>query len=494
MNSAYEQILVSTVNWTLFTFSQVFFNSVIPDHDADAFQPPCGGGGATLGDRIIDALLGGFRRWDALYFLHVAERGYTFENCLAFLPLFPLTAASLARAALAAAPASFLALSSLVLVSSTALNVVYFVVSAVFLSHLGRLATGSTEVACVATMLYCFNPASVFFSAAYSESMFAAATFCGLILCEKDQLFAASVVFGLGAGTRANGVVSAGFVVYFRLRRTLASLPRRRGVVETSLRVTAATTSAAAYACICVAPFLAYQYYAYGVFCARPAPPPPPDLLEFGRANGYVVAGDGRRPLWCDAPLPLSYSHVQREYWDVGFLRYYRAKQIPNFVLAAPALYLCGRAVASYVRRRWEHASCLGFRQAAPRRRDAGFYADGCFVYVAHCATLLFTCAAFAHVQVSTRLLCSSSPVIYWYCAQLLCDTSSSSSSSSSSAAGRRWRWDEGLSGKENATGFVLGLLERWRTLDAGKRFVVLYFISYFVVGIAMHCNFLPWT
>ncbi|CAE1283622.1 PIGV [Acanthosepion pharaonis] len=71
---------------------QVVSNALIPDHDAEVFNPfieedaP-----VNFADTLVDILFAGLRRWDAVYFLHIAEHGYTYENCLAFFPLFPLT-------------------------------------------------------------------------------------------------------------------------------------------------------------------------------------------------------------------------------------------------------------------------------------------------------------------------------------------------------------------------------------------------------------------
>ena len=54
------------------------------------------------------------------------------------------------------------------------------------------------------------------------------------------------------------------------------------------------------------------------------------------------------RPNWCkfvdDAKNGRGrfsfYAFVQRRHWNVGFLRYYELKQVPNFLLAGPILFL----------------------------------------------------------------------------------------------------------------------------------------------------------
>ncbi len=55
-------------------------------------------------------------------------------------------------------------------------------------------------------------------------------------------------------------------------------------------------------------PLAAFQYYGYRQFCTA----------------GVL----SEAPAWCGDPLPYLYGHVQRQYWDVGFLRYFRLQQV----------------------------------------------------------------------------------------------------------------------------------------------------------------------
>ena len=43
---------------------------------------------------------------------------------------------------------------------------------------------------------------------------------------------------------------------------------------------------------------------------------------------------------WCHGRMPMPYGYIQDKYWNVGFLRYFELRQIPNFIIAAPVIYL----------------------------------------------------------------------------------------------------------------------------------------------------------
>ena len=103
-------------------------------------------------------------------------------------------------------------------------------------------------------------------------------------------------------------------------------------------------------------------------------------------------------------------------------------------------------------------------------------------------------CASPTSVQVSTRFIAASSPVVYWLLAEWMAPLLSEGRSDND---GRK----DHTSGK-NITLYTLfntairmpskGTWESYRLLLC--RTVLLYFISYNVVGFTLHCNFYPWT
>lgn len=199
---------------------QLIASAVFAEHDADAFRI-IGFKPKTRADRIAHCLLGGLSRWDAQHFLHVANDGYQLESELAFFPLFPLL---IRLGASASAPllSSVLALSPLyqLLVVATLLNLALFVACAVVLWHLAQAIAheqfGATRrrdcnrIAKGAVLLFCVNPASIFFTAAYSESLFALLSFGGLYLgAYRRRLFAGAFLFLLSGLCRSNGVLNS---------------------------------------------------------------------------------------------------------------------------------------------------------------------------------------------------------------------------------------------------------------------------------------------
>ena len=69
-----------------------------------------------------------------------------------------------------------------------------------------------------AAVLFCYNPASIFMSAAYSEASFALWTFAMMYYLEQREYTKTTIALGLAVGTRSNGLVLVGYPAYIALR------------------------------------------------------------------------------------------------------------------------------------------------------------------------------------------------------------------------------------------------------------------------------------
>ncbi|XP_037068852.1 GPI mannosyltransferase 2-like [Pollicipes pollicipes] len=441
-----------------FVVLQCACNHLLPDHESDAFVAPV----APVGERkpldgTITTLFGGLHRWDAQYFLHVAQHGYTHENTLAFLPGLPLLAsggaAPLVASGLLSPPAALLA-------AAVLLNTLLAALAAQALLALSARVLRDRAQARTAALLFCWSPASVFLAAPYSEALFACLSFTGMLLCETDRLWGAAAAFGFAAVTRSNGTLLVGFLVYSLLSKQITMMfpsTTKENVAKVPLPVALLYAlwrlgQATALSLLTLAAFAVYQLYAFVLFCTPGAPPVAPHVQRFVRERRLVAPGDMSSP-WCNRTLPMSYGYVQDHYWDVGFLRYYTLRQLPNFLLAAPTVVLIMHGAVTYLRR-WT-LSVLG------RAKGGAVVNPLLLPYVLHAAALTGFMVTCAHVQVTTRVLASSSPALYWFAARLL--------------HGSALRW----------------LAEPPSRAGTG---VQLYFLAYAVIGTCLFSNNLPWT
>ncbi|KAI8520285.1 hypothetical protein Bbelb_000390 [Branchiostoma belcheri] len=363
---------------------QMVSNNLIPDHDAGVFNPPVRHP-VGFGDHLIDVVLGGFSHWDSAHFLYIADHGYTIQKHFAFFPLFPTTVKTVSETVLF--PLHFFMNDhSALLVTAVAVNVLFFVAATFVLFKLSVLTLHDRQLALRTALLFCINPAGIFMSAAYSESLFTFVSFYGMLAMERKHDF-----------------------------------EREKALV-----------------------------------LWHPAFPT--------ENEEYLPPGSTTIPPWCNWTVPSAYSYIQDSFWDVGFLRYYQLKQIPNFVLAAPIIALCGLAVYSYCRVNWHVCRTLGLgaeRKEGDDKPRTGFNSP----------------------QVVTRFLASSSPVIYWYAAHLTREDLQHSETNPATS--------------ENAaypSNPVLQQIHNWKTLRRTTQAVLGYFIFYNVVGVALHSNFFNWT
>ncbi|XP_062889624.1 palmitoyltransferase ZDHHC18-A [Mobula hypostoma] len=480
-------------------FFQIVFNSLIPDHRADAFRVPPLHSPST-GDVLLEFLLGGFSCWDAQHFLFIAEFGYVYEQNFAFFPLFPLSVRALAETALRPLE-RWLSLHSRLLLASTLLNTGLFVLSAVVLYHLGLAVLRDRRLAAVSSLLFCLNPASVFMSAAYSESMFALLAFGGMLYLEKAQPLTSCLLFALSTAARSNGIVNAGFLFHSQLKHCLL-YPRPElkfarkdwhqclgPILRRVLLVTGGSV-------VIILPFALFQYYGYLTFCRSTVSPVlsvPQHLLQLATEKDYRVPDKDRAvPSWCHHRYPIIYSYIQDTYWDVGFMRYYQLRQLPNFLLAFPIIALGVWAARQYILVDPWYCIRLGLTHKTPkgeRERDgkppSGFHSRGVFVYVVHATALLAFGVCFMHIQVITRFLASASPVLYWFCAHLLQETEPGQDATTSPHP-----YEFAVIPRNHLT----AVLQDWKRCSQTARCVLGYFVLYWFLGLALHCNFLPWT
>ena len=382
------------------------FNCLIRDHNAEVFNPPISENPNTADD-IINIAFGGFRRWDAVYFLHIAEHGYTYENTLAFFPLFPLTVRFIANSALY--PLQFcMSYTSVLLISAVIINTVCFVLSAMTLYELGHIVLGSDALAFRAAQFYCINPASVFFSAAYSESCYALLAFRGMLLLERNCWISSAVLFALSGAARSNGLVNVGFLLHRAARDAVewVLLYYQAKAKVTFFRFAETMCKLSVLLLLCVIPFAAFQYHAYMIYCNRldSYQELPEHVQQYGMKLRY------RMPYmdpseWCSNWLPVSYSYIQSSHWNVGFLNYYEMKQIPNFMLATPMAVLGIWMIASYL---FSHPAYCLYAGLMPQNTvtvgEHHCLPTTCFVYVVHTAFLLMFGILCMHVQVLEAL------------------------------------------------------------------------------------------
>lgn len=258
---------------------------------------------------VVESLLGGFTRWDAEYFLHIAQHGYQYEQCLAFFPLYPYIVYMSHTLILYILP--LLSSEDAILISAVIINVAAFVMAGLVLYKLTDQMFHRSSLSHITIIVYNINPASVFMTTAYSESLFLLLVLTGLLSLHQHYSWVAMVMFMLAGFTRSNGILLAGYLLWYYWLKLLST--------NSILIVLNIISKSLIQVAIVISSFVLFQLAAYQSFCH-----------------------DSLTPLgWCKHSLPISYTYIQQQYWNVGWLRYYQFKQIPNFLLASPMILLC---------------------------------------------------------------------------------------------------------------------------------------------------------
>jgi hypothetical protein len=171
--------------------------------DLPSVTAPLGG----LGDVVASPLA----RWDAVWYLSIAHEGYDDADSPrhAFFPLYPLLARGLGELGGGGSAALLLA--------AYAVSLAAFFAALVLLHRLTTLELGR-RAAWPTLLLLCVFPASLYFGAPYSESLF--------LLCSVGAFYAArtgswawaGVAAGFASATRSAGVLLLLPLAYIYLR------------------------------------------------------------------------------------------------------------------------------------------------------------------------------------------------------------------------------------------------------------------------------------
>lgn len=424
---------------------QLFANSVLPDHKNDVFRAPIDATQkASWLDKTIDFTFGGLRHWDSEYFLHIAEYGYTYENTLAFYPLYPVIVETGAKM-LHYVAEDFMSMRSCCLLVAVLLNILLFCKAANILYLLTLRIFNDLNKSWNAVLLFCFNPASIFFSAAYSETLFCLISFYIMLECCMEIRFVRTTfALALNIVARSNGLVNFGFPLYFLLRKFVL---KQTNFWFTSFKI---------LTCLLLGliPWTFFNFFAFRQYCYTENQLNHTEaVLSYGREKAFVLAGQRLEPHspWCDNTLPFPYSYIQSHYWQVGFLKYYEIKQLPNFLVALPILAFSCWHCFVYLRH-----FVMKFITKYPMTHLIKEYKT--LPFVIHSSFLTLFCIFFVHIQISTRLLCSATPTLYWFAAD-----------------------------------YMPKSLDKLK-LKSKAGMIFVWFGSYVIVGATLFSNNLPWT
>lgn len=400
---------------------------------------PCHGGDELTGHKrswwldMMESVI----PWDGIYFMRIAQCGYESDQIFAFFPLLPVIMRASGEVFNVIfkswfhedAPMEYIRF--VFGLAGFSVNMVAFCGAAVCLYNLGKMVVKDHAVVALSVLLFCWNPASVFYSAVYTESLFALCTWMGLtkILGSPRSYWTGVLWFALASSSRSNGILAVWFLLHTYLTDMISS---DDGILRGFVR----TLIGSVIVCI---PYVCMQTYGYFSFCRQEDNPP-----------------------WCNATMPSIYGYIQNKYWDVGFLNFYeKLIRLPFVVQSLPVIAVSVAACWTWTYASLKRACSLGLISLGPQKvlRIRKKLKHSCCIveprvgpFVYHLALMTAVAALVMHVNVATRFL-SSSPLLFWYTAQRM------------------------LNGPHIQSYLI------W-----------LWFLSYILVGTLMFSNFYPWT
>lgn len=416
-------ILFSVFTRLVFLLISVVSRLTLPGHNPVAFTSPLAffSSDLTICDSIVFTMFSGLANWDAQHFYHIAQNGYIYEQSWAFFPMYPYTLSMLSNVLSIFIGEDTLNDYSKLMLVSFLFNSFCFCCSAVVLFRLSRTVLKNNLLALQSSLLFCISPASVFFLASYSETIFSLFVFSGMLKYASGKMFQSALYFSLASACRSNGIMNVGFILHYFTYAFLTDFETEQlfslNIVRKIFKFISKVSS---FASLVIAPYILFQLFGYYTFCSNKSYfPISLKLTNFGLDNGFTLVGDPI--IWCNDTFPFPYSYVQAHYWNVGFLKYYTVKQVPNFILALPIIIIITFYSINFLTKNFKLFFHLKYIynhnlkiNTTPVSNSCSLMARSTFVFVVHSFVLMIFCILNINIQVTTRIMCSSSPLLYW--------------------------------------------------------------------------------
>ena len=480
-------------------------------------------------NRFYKNILTGLTRWDAARFLNIAtfeqsrynnnnnhnpqqcndnNNNYNEEdNCFvlseqahAFFPLYPLIIRFVCNNILLRYIPTALLPSThegVMVLSGLLVNNIAFVLSAMLLFHLTLCTIPSNDInnsnnvriAEMCSILFSFNPASIFFSTNYSESIFVFLTLLGYICIYNHHLVLSTIPWMLASYTRSNGIVhSIFYIIHAALSSSIDTLSNHHHMAIILKFIKAIILS-----CLLWLPMIYHDYNGYIKHCK----------------TDYNVDYLTITPSWCNDNTTSSifyfslYSYVQKKHWNVALFNYYTITQIPNFILAAPVVLIVFYAAYTFFFNSYyefiEQSSQSPatiyqwiisilqhhYHDNNPNTKNNTTMQHNYLIgpkllpYYIIMITYCLLGVLIAHVQITTRMICSSSPAFYWFIGYTLI---------------RDYNKHHNNTGNDVPSMKDIIVHQYYSKESIMSKIILLYFLLYILLGIVMHVNWLPWT
>ena len=321
-----------------------------------------------------------------------------------------------------------------IMISSILLNIIFSFITTIYLFKLTNLMFKKEQLALLASVFFIFNPASIFFIAPYSESLYFMLTMMALYNLYDHKYVISTCLFSLSCLTRSNGLVNFLFFGFYIIKLSIPNLLNDFNTFNLFIfmkRILNNKNIPKLIKMICwliitsasfLASFSVYQFYLYWKLCLKQIDLNliPIQLLEYGRNNSYSMSEFN----WCEKFMPFSYTDVQSKYWNVGFLKYWQIRQIPNFLLATPVLMISIFAIKSFLKsinRKNYLIIIFGLNDKTRTEKfnqsNNNLFGENqhyLFVFSVHLAVLTISAMFFMHVQVSLFRVKSSKKLIFY--------------------------------------------------------------------------------